>query len=84
MGQKLKFNSDRVVTEASEDPMGSSLQSLKLMWSDWILVPFIEEANPSVKHLPFLRELPFCREILGEGSYESLAVNSLATAQSVQ
>ena len=30
-GQKLKFNSDTVVTEAPEDPMGSSLQSLKLM-----------------------------------------------------
>lgn len=63
--------------------MGSSLQSPKLRQGDWVLVPFIKGAQPWTKHLPFLRELPFWREILGEDSYESPAAKTLVNVQSV-
>lgn len=71
------------MTEASNDPMGSSLQSPKLRQGDRVLVPFIKGAQPWVKHLPFLRELPFWREILGEDSYESPQQPTLVNVQSV-
>lgn len=75
MGQKLKFNSGAVVTGASESH-GKFFAVSQINVSDWILVPLLRGKSLG-EASPFL-EIPFPKGDLGEGSYESLAVNTRA------